>query len=456
MTATFQVPERNAHAISAGREICRAIKQSDAALREEYPFLYHQDWICAIIFTSSLLLMSLFSYLYLSGYISAMLTIVFIALPLSLLHELEHDIIHNLYFKQHRWIQNLMFTFIWVAKLHGSPWYRRQLHLKHHLLSGQINDVEERIIGLGLPPNYKRMAVSIHPFGGLLVSDDISKDAKYLDLVKMKLHNAPMALIFFFITRTFFVYNFLFFIYSYLNYDIDTIRGIHTFYPIIHNLAVCLCFPNLLRQGCLVLMSSACHYFNDIPLNTVFYQNQILDSWYVLPFQIFCFNFGATHIVHHHVVSQPFYIRHFTARQVKDLMVKLGIRNNDFGILWRNNHYTIDPEEDEKQELYGKYWFAACLLLGFPLYILWDMMVMHKSNKNIYKLIRKKLFKRNIKKINSNINNQLTTNEKMDENNNKVTDSDVKQYNTLVNRMALSYVSADQVEEVSAAVVEVQ
>ncbi|CAF4044263.1 unnamed protein product [Rotaria sordida] len=456
MTVTFEVPVRNAHAISSGREICRAIKQSDAALRQAYPFLYHQDWICTIIFTSSLLLMSLFSYLYLSGYISAILTIVLIALPLSLLHELEHDIIHNLYFKQHRWIQNLMFTFIWIAKLHGSPWYRRQLHLKHHLLSGQLNDAEERIIGLGLPPDYKRMAVSIHPFGGLLVSDDISKDAKYLNLTTMKLHNAPMALIFMFITRTFFIYNLLFFIYFYLNYDINTLYGIHTFYPIIHNLAICLCFPNLLRQGCLVLMSNACHYYDDIPLNTVYYQNQILDSWYVFPFQLFCFNFAATHIIHHHVVSQPFYIRHFTARKVKDIMIKLGIRNNDFGILWRNNHYTIDPEEDEKQKLYGKYWFAACLLLGFPLYILWDMMVMHKSNKNIFKLIRKKLFKKNIKKLDNNINNELTTNKKIIDINGTVIDSDVEQFNTLVNRMALFDVSADQVEEVSAAVVEAQ
>ncbi|CAF4228014.1 unnamed protein product [Rotaria sordida] len=137
-------------------------------------------------------------------------------------------------------------------------------------------------------------------------------------------------------------------------------------------------------------------------------------------------------------------------------MIKLGIRNNDFGILWRNNHYTIDPEEDEKQKLYGKYWFAACLLLGFPLYILWDMMVMHKSNKNIFKLIRKKLFKKNIKKLDNNINNELTTNKKIIDINGTVIDSDVEQFNTLVNRMALFDVSADQVEEVSAAVVEAQ
>jgi fatty acid desaturase len=452
--AISRTNDRNADAVSSSREICRAIKETDAALRKQYPFLNHQDLIGAIIFTSSLLLISLFSYLYLNGYISSIPTIVLIALPISLLHELEHDIIHNLYFKKQRWFQNLMFIFIWIAKLHVSPWYRRQLHLKHHLLSGQTNDVEERLIGLGLSPNYERMAVSIHPFGGVLISEKVYKDAKYPDVMTM-IKNAPMALIFLFITRTFLTYNLLFFIYSYFGYDIGRIYGIHTLYPIIHSLAICLCFPNLLRQGSLVLMSNASHYYGDIPLNTVYYQNQILDSWYVFPFQLFCFNFGATHIIHHYIVSQPFYIRHFTARAVKDMMVKLGVRNNDFGILWRSNRYTIDAKEDEKQILYGKCWFAACLLLGFPLYILWDMMVIHKEHKTMLKLIRKKLSKRNTKEIDNNIKNELIADKKMaDDNNDGVIDSDINKLNTLVNRMALYDVSADQVEEVGDAAVE--
>ena len=64
------------------------------------------------------------------------------AFSISLLHELEHDIIHNLYFKSHMWVQDMMFWGIWIAKLHGNPWYRRELHLKHHIVSGQIDDAE--------------------------------------------------------------------------------------------------------------------------------------------------------------------------------------------------------------------------------------------------------------------------------------------------------------------------
>ncbi|CAF3364988.1 unnamed protein product [Rotaria socialis] len=284
MAANFPKQNRSIHILSASREICRTIKQSDAEIRQKYPFLYHQDVICAIIF-------------------AAIWTVMLIALVLSLLHELEHDIIHNLYFKSHRWIQNCMFIVIWVAKLHVSPWYRRQLHLKHHLLSGQINDAEERLIGLGLSPNYKRMAVSVHPFGGLLISDDI-------------------------------------------NYDINTLIGFHTCYPIIRTLAVCLCFPNVLRQGCLVMMSNSSHYYGDIPLNTVYYQNQILDSWFLFPFQLFCFNFGATRIVHHYVPSQPFYIRHFTAKSVKHTMVKEQLLKRNI----KRRHTTTNNSELKTNE----------------------------------------------------------------------------------------------------------
>ncbi|CAF1054457.1 unnamed protein product [Rotaria magnacalcarata] len=448
MAAIFSTQTRNTHAVVAGREIARAIKQSDAAIRQEYPFLYHQDWICTIIFTSSILLMSLFSYLYLSNYISAIPTIISIALVISFLHELEHDIIHNLYFKKYKSIQNFMFLFIWIAKLHISPWYRRQLHLKHHLLSGQINDAEERLIGLGLSPNYKRMVVSMHPFGGVLVTDDIKKDAKFLNLFTLQAHNAPMMLIFLFINLCFLGYNLLYFIYFCFNYDMNTIYGIDTFYPTIRTLAVCLCFPNLLRQACLVLMSNSSHYFGDIPLNTVYYQNQILDSWYMLPFQLFCFNFGATHIVHHYVPSQPFYIRHFTARSVKNVMIELGVRNNDFGILWRNNHYTIDPKVDGKQQFYGKCWFAACIVLGFPLYIIWDIMILRKLNKNIINLISEKLSKQNIKEHDFNNNNVLLTDEKMVNNGEAIIGNGTSQLNSLTNRMALHYVSQDQIEEI--------
>ena len=131
------------------KSICRLIRQEEVKLRQKYTILQYQDLIGASIFMISLLLIASAWYAYYSYQLSSFWTIVLIALPTSLLHELEHDLIHNLYFRKHSFIQDVMFFVIWCAKLHGNPWFRRELHLKHHLVSGQEDDAEERLIGLG-------------------------------------------------------------------------------------------------------------------------------------------------------------------------------------------------------------------------------------------------------------------------------------------------------------------
>lgn len=34
-----------------------------------------------------------------------------------------------------------------MIKSNASPWWRKYYHLRHHQYSGQVNDVEERLIG---------------------------------------------------------------------------------------------------------------------------------------------------------------------------------------------------------------------------------------------------------------------------------------------------------------------
>lgn len=58
---------------------------------------------------------------------------------------------------------------------------------------------------------------------------------------------------------------------------------------------------------------------------------------------------GATHIVHHYVPGQPFYIRELVYRRVKGLMVEKGVRLNDFGIVGRANRY-YDAKASDKTE----------------------------------------------------------------------------------------------------------
>jgi hypothetical protein len=102
------------------------------------------------------------------NWLNATFFICSVAFVVSLLHELEHDIIHNIYFRNSPWVQDLMFWGIWLSKLHGNPWFRKEMHLKHHVVSGQTDDAEERLIGLGLPLGFKRLAVTMHPFGNII------------------------------------------------------------------------------------------------------------------------------------------------------------------------------------------------------------------------------------------------------------------------------------------------
>jgi hypothetical protein len=42
----------------------------------------------------------------------------------------------------------------------------------------------------------------------------------------------------------------------------------------------------------------------------------VLNRWYLLPFQLFCCNFGSTHSIHHFWVPDPFHMRRLTAPAV--------------------------------------------------------------------------------------------------------------------------------------------
>ncbi|MGE3317407.1 MAG: fatty acid desaturase, partial [Planctomycetaceae bacterium] len=151
------------------RCIRKVIQVEERRLRATFQWLAHQNLLGMFSFLSSLAAMAGVSALYLHGKLAWWLAIPLMALPISILHELEHDLIHNLYFRSRAWVQHLMFFVIWFCKLSLNPWYRRGIHLKHHLVSGHITDIEERLIGLGLRFGLLRLFVTIHPMGGLLL-----------------------------------------------------------------------------------------------------------------------------------------------------------------------------------------------------------------------------------------------------------------------------------------------
>ena len=272
--------------------IAQAIKKADIDLRKAHPWLNQQDAIGSAIFIGSIVgIFSMWALYarYGDSYYACSFIMIAIAVFTSFLHELEHDLIHNLYFKQSIAAQDFMFYCIWLSKLHGNPWYRRELHLKHHILSGQTDDAEERLIGLGLPFGLERMAVTMHPFGALIITPAVARDTKWLDVQRLNLSSAPVAFLFFGLTKLWMLYVGVMLCVGYSHYPVY-LPARHWAWIRAANVLVCL--PNMLRQACLVMMSNSSHYYGDIPEKSAFYQNQILDHWLLYPLQFLCFNFG--------------------------------------------------------------------------------------------------------------------------------------------------------------------
>lgn len=278
--------------LMAERTISQAIKKAESDLRAQYPILNYQDALGAGVFILSLTgiayCWSYYCY-HSDSYMTCAGLMLIVAFFTSLVHELEHDLIHNLYFKKATWVQDVMFMCIWLSKLHGNPWFRRDLHLKHHVISGQRDDAEERLIGLGLTPNLERLAVTAHPFGSLIITAAVGRDAKWLNVQKMNLTTMPVAFLFFALNKAWMVYVITMWVVGYENYHLYLSPRL---WEPLRASAVLISLPNILRQFCLVLMSNCSHYYGDIPEKSVFFQNQILDHPLVYPFQLFCMNFG--------------------------------------------------------------------------------------------------------------------------------------------------------------------
>jgi hypothetical protein len=71
----------------------------------------------------------------------------------------------------------------------------------------------------------------------------------------------------------------------------------------------------------------------------VMQQCQVLNPWWLMPLQLFCFNFGSTHAIHHFAVKEPFYVRQWNAGIAHKVMRQMGVRFNDLGTFGRANRF---------------------------------------------------------------------------------------------------------------------
>jgi fatty acid desaturase len=319
--------------------ITYAIRKEEHRLRMRHAWLQYQSQAGLGLLLASLGTLALIASLYGSGHLSGWVALPLMALPLSVIHEIEHDLLHHLYFRHHPWVQDLLMGVTWVCKLGMNPWTQRALHLHHHKVSGQREDVEERMMGLGTRSLFLRMVLAVSPLGSTLLLLDIRKDAPGFPAKEILTGLLP--------TRLFAdLLLLLALVYGLTGSTQEGGPLPAGGWPWVSGALVLWVLPNVLRQACLSLISSYSHYYEDIPQGDVFFQNQILHHPLVWPLNLFTFNFGKTHIIHHFVANQPFYLRQMVTSVAFEEMKKQGARINDFNVIsranrWGNPRYSI-------------------------------------------------------------------------------------------------------------------
>lgn len=319
------------------RRIRRWIRRGEKRLVTRAPVLGHHDAIGAVLVGISVGGMVALGGLYWADRIPAWACILGNAFFASVLHEIEHDLIHFLYFKKRRYIHDVMMFVVWAFRgnvPHG--WYRRAIHFHHHAASGTETDVEERLLGLGTPWGFRRLLASVDGLMAFLFhARQLEAEIPGFRRRDLAFASLPFYPIFLLVLVSFGIYH------AEVALGIEPTVAMRMAYPVIGVLAVAWVFPNYLRQAALQIVSSNVHYYEDA--RNIHEETQVLRPFYLWPLQLFCFNFGTTHSFHHYVVEQPFYIRQLIAPWVLPYLRKHDIRENDTGTFWRANRFRLAP-----------------------------------------------------------------------------------------------------------------
>ncbi|MDC8831895.1 fatty acid desaturase [Alteromonas gilva] len=318
--------------------IVKAIKTEEAMLRSKYGFLAFQNTLGMLVLVLSLSSMIALGALYYFAVIPAWLTILSIAVVASISHELEHDLIHRQYFKSSPFMHNLMMLIVWIMRPNTvNPWYRRKIHLHHHQHSGTPQDLEERLVGNGVKNPIKRLLVIVDGLAGLLLFRKVYKE---------EIKGFSFATVFnagFPVTTAYFVVLYSMIIYHTLNLFTPMAEHIPAaMLPVVQVfefLMVVLILPNIVRSSSLNFVTSSMHYYGGV--TNVHQQTHVITSKWFLPFQLFCFNFGKTHTIHHFFPNQPFYIRQWISKNINEVLKQQGVKFNDFESLRNANAYPV-------------------------------------------------------------------------------------------------------------------
>lgn len=341
-------------------QIRKVVVAAGDRLKQKYSILKHQDAIGMAIMLFSLAGMIGSGALYYHGIIAWWLCIPLVALFASFIHELEHDLIHLMYFRKKPWVNTLMLLVGWVARPSTiNPLVRRRLHLHHHKHSGTESDLEERGITNGESWGLRRLlmtgdnmlAIYLRPLKtrtmvrAFIQAQKTSDPVEIRKLIKEQLRGYfPLGNLHYLLWHGFIVFHAIDLIAAALGSPIAWSANTQSVVGVVDFLAVVWLAPSALRTFCLHFVSSNMHYYGDVEDENIMQQCQVWNAWWLMPFHLFCFNFGSTHGIHHFVVAQPFYIRQLVAKDAHVVMREMGVRFNDFGSFRRANRWTVVAE----------------------------------------------------------------------------------------------------------------
>ncbi|WP_339409381.1 fatty acid desaturase [Pseudomonas sp. EA_35y_Pfl2_R5] len=322
-------------------------------LRQRFPILKHQDALGVGILAFALVGMIGSAALYIGGYLAWWACLLLNAFFASLTHELEHDLIHSMYFRKRRVPHNLMLALVWLARPSTiNPWVRRHLHLNHHKVSGSEQDMEERAITNGEPWGFARLLM----VGDNMMSSFIrwlrASNPKHRRLIltrTLKVY-APLGLLNWGTWYVFLGFHLIDFAASALGAPVAWSATTLQVMAVVNIAVVVLVGPNVLRTFCLHFVSSNMHYYGDVEAGNVIQQTQVLNPWWLWPLQAFCCNFGSSHAIHHFVVKEPFYIRQLSVPFAHKVMREHGVRFNDFGTFARANRWTRNEQVEPAKQ----------------------------------------------------------------------------------------------------------
>lgn len=323
-------------------------------MRAHHPWLRHQDAIGLAIQLGAIAGMGLCAWAYLAGWAPWWAVMLPIAIFASFTHEIEHDLIHQLYFKNRPWVQDVLLFLGWCARPSTvNPWIRRQMHFHHHKHSGQATDYEERAITNGQPWGLKRFlmtsdtilsyALRRREMLGIMkayvkeVEKPATRAAFRRGMAAKLLSLAPLGMAFWAAWHLFLGFHAIDIGARLVGSPVAWSAGTLSFMDGLQAWVVCLILPNVLRNFALHFISSNMHYYGNVERGNLLQQCQVLNHPLFWPFQLLCFNFGSTHAIHHFVVGQPFYLRQMIAGEAHQIMRRMGVPFNDLGTFGRAN-----------------------------------------------------------------------------------------------------------------------